>query len=448
MKRKIVWVSFTVLFYVGIISISANAGVIQKTLIPFDWDISVVTSMGSAVSNNCIQVDQNGLGHFIFVDASWHLKYAYETGESIQIETVDDTGDIGGNFSFVLDDQGYPHISYFFWEASDLRYAFKNASGWTIITVDDKDGSGDYSSIDLDSNGNPHISYDSFYDGLMYAHYDGTTWSITNVDNEESLYLGAHNSLALDSMDYPHIAYYGGHNLFALKYAYKDATGWNTQTIDTDGKVTSMTIAVDSSNLSHICYHDWEHNQFQYAYQSGDKAVWNVETVEGNGWIGTALDLSADDSPHFSCFHIFENNVGYAHREMPGSEWIFETIEYVGEDYGVPSIAMDDSNLTHISYVNGIPPNLKHARQVIPASPTPVPCIHNGDVDDNGTITTQDALMAFQIYLEILPDATEQQRCSADCNGNEQISPIDALCIYLNYMSGACQCIDPLNPEK
>ncbi|MBN1551124.1 right-handed parallel beta-helix repeat-containing protein [bacterium] len=72
------------------------------------------------------------------------------------------------------------------------------------------------------------------------------------------------------------------------------------------------------------------------------------------------------------------------------------------------------------------------------------PCINDGDVDNNGQLTPQDAQMAFQIYLNIIANPTEEELCSADCNGNDTVSPADALCIYRHYLDGSCDCVDQI----
>ena len=84
-----------------------------------------------------------------------------------------------------------------------------------------------------------------------------------------------------------------------------------------------------------------------------------------------------------------------------------------------------------------------------PPTMTPtMPCVNTGDVDNNDSITPEDALKAFQIYLAIIPDPSEGEYCRADCNGTSTVTPEDALCIFLHYLSGECQCADPLLSMK
>ena len=88
----------------------------------------------------------------------------------------------------------------------------------------------------------------------------------------------------------------------------------------------------------------------------------------------------------------------------------------------------------------------------VPPTDTPVPtetptatpsCYNDGDVDNNGQLTAQDAQKAFQIYLQTIA-FDDEMYCSGDCNGSGIVTPGDALCIFEHYLSGACDCMDPV----
>ena len=133
-------------------------------------------------------------------------------------------------------------------------------------------------------------------------------------------------------------------------------------------------------------------------------------------------DLLPDTPPNadLSMFMLQDN--------LPGNPMYTDPAHTAGDfelQYGSPALnsASDGSN---IGAWQGSPP-----------------CIHTGDVNNDGVLTPDDANLAFQIYLtEYAP--TYDERCAADCNGDGIISPGDALCIWKNYLSGDCQCVDPL----
>jgi len=70
------------------------------------------------------------------------------------------------------------------------------------------------------------------------------------------------------------------------------------------------------------------------------------------------------------------------------------------------------------------------------ATSSPTPPFAIGDVNGDGFITPGDALMAFQIYMEILLDPV----CfvCADYDGNGRVTPGDALCIFRLYLDSPC----------
>ena len=72
------------------------------------------------------------------------------------------------------------------------------------------------------------------------------------------------------------------------------------------------------------------------------------------------------------------------------------------------------------------------------------PCVHDGDVDASQDLTPADALLSFQIYMGIYYNPSVGEVCSADCNGDLTVTPADALCIFMHYLSGSCDCTDPL----
>jgi hypothetical protein len=80
-------------------------------------------------------------------------------------------------------------------------------------------------------------------------------------------------------------------------------------------------------------------------------------------------------------------------------------------------------------------------------------CPHDGDVDENESITPQDALYAFGFYLGMLPPCDDdgvgvpEEDCLTECQQDHAdvcspvdpgsgITPVDALCIFTAYMNG------------
>ncbi len=68
------------------------------------------------------------------------------------------------------------------------------------------------------------------------------------------------------------------------------------------------------------------------------------------------------------------------------------------------------------------------------------PCIHDGDVNQDGEFTAADAQMAFLIAIGTVSPTAEEE-CAADCNGNEAITAGDAQQIFFVIL-GIGSCVD------
>ncbi len=80
-------------------------------------------------------------------------------------------------------------------------------------------------------------------------------------------------------------------------------------------------------------------------------------------------------------------------------------------------------------------------------SPTPVPtgtptpvCIHHGDVNLDGELTSEDAQIAFYIAMGST-QPSEEERCAADCNGDGEVTAGDAQLIFMAVL-GMADCVD------
>ena len=171
-----------------------------------------------------------------------------------------------------------------------------------------------------------------------------------------------------------------------------------------------------------------------------DMAVTGMELVGGLQTYRIEGDESSSDSAILNNYAPDCRNTAYELLENFGADGSIEinSVTRTLDDYFLPPEATPSPTQTPTM----IPVTPTHTPVNTPTMP---PCLNNGDVDNSGALTPQDALMAFQIYLGIITDPTYQQYCSADCNGNGNVTPEDALCIFQNYVSGSCQCDDPVD---
>jgi hypothetical protein len=264
--------------------------------------ITVVDETGDVGKYASIAIDSNNNPHISYYDSTnRRLLYAYKTASGwVKGIQVDNIGDVGKDTSLALDSNNAAHITYFDESNDRLKYAYyAPASGtWNHEIVDEGGSVGLYSSLKLDTFGIPHVSYYDFTPNypsqLKYAVRTGMNqWAVTVVDGHAAgmrqpesdaafapdapdvvaaaetvlpTGVGAYSSLALDSLNLPHISYYDATNE-DLKYALGNGSGWELHTVYSSGNTGLYTqIGVNSSNLPAIGFQDVTSRAVKYAH--------------------------------------------------------------------------------------------------------------------------------------------------------------------------------------
>jgi len=264
-----------------------------------------------------LTVGRDGRSHInYYVDWPFDdLMYVYQDASGWHIETIESEMVVDGFVPLVLDQDGYPHVSYkvideFY--AAHLKYAYRNVTGWTFEQVDVPGYFIGGHSLTLDGNGDPHISY-SDSASLRYTYKDDSGWHGETVDSECWV---SFVSLALDGNGYPHVGYgciTTPEQLVYWKYAYKDAAGWHIETVPTEAiTVRSGSFALDGNDYPHIIYLDGVYYDLMYGYK--DASGWHFQTMDSNparnGSL-SALILDEDGYPHIS--YNSDDGLVYAH---------------------------------------------------------------------------------------------------------------------------------------
>ncbi len=323
------------------------------------WQIEAVGDVGTYTS---LVIDEKGAPHISYQNMTGGLMYAYRDTNGWITQTVHlRTKYLPRPTALALDSDGTPHIGYI--ASSKLRYANLETSDWSSHTVDTLESSNDGLSIALDDVGYAHISYDhEGDDDLRYAYENASGWHTSTVDSKGQV--GGYPSLALEEiMGYARVSYYDDTNT-NLKYAYEDASGWQTQTLDSRGDVGKYTsLDLDGAGYAHIAYYDASNEQLKYAYE--DNSGWYTQTVTpySRGYVGlyTSLALDEQEDAHISYYDWSQGNLKYACRDASG--WYSQVVDNHGDVGLYTSLALDGEGYPHISYYDATQQNLKYAYQ-------------------------------------------------------------------------------------
>ena len=276
----------------------------------FNWHLVCIdTVRGSGAYGTDIEVDGSGYPHIIYKEIyDLGLMYVYWDGSQWIYEAVQESLGVkikgtSGSISLELDGLGYPHIG----NTGGPAYIWKDDAGWhREAGIDPGTHDIDWVSLRLDSKGCPHMAYnDKYYDGVYdnyavkYCYKDEVGWHVQLIASYSNTTAngGYGVSLALDSLDLPHIVYSWGDSFvnghISVGYAYKDTSGaWHKEYFDYPGNVWAHypNVDIDDSGRVVVVYGFGSADidlRWGYRDASGWHCEW-VDTVTG-GEVGMTL---------------------------------------------------------------------------------------------------------------------------------------------------------------
>ena len=180
-------------------------------------------------------------------------------------------------------------------------------------------------------------------------------WLADHPDAPLSFRNMSQHSLRLSPISpyYPQIAYGGDH----LYYAYQDAGGWHTQTVDNAWSVGSgAALALDASGKAHISYYDASNKNLKYA--TNKSGAWVSQTVVSPGDVGVYSDIAIDSwgDPAIVFFNTTTSELHYIYYDSDYGSWGNDEVVAPASDVGHPgwfSFVLDNSGTfsrPHVSY--------------------------------------------------------------------------------------------------
>jgi hypothetical protein len=286
------------------------------------WSIELVDAAGGPYTS--IVLDANDQPYIAYSqDSQADVRLAWKTAGAWTSEIVDGDGGANvGGASLGIDAVGGLHVAYTSiggFNDVDLMYAYKTGGTWTRETADSTvTDDGQSAVLDVDAAGNPHIVHETFFgiaDGeLRYAWKSGGVWTREFAAGLNRF--GRNCSFALDSQGAPHVTYYltippASDN--SLRYATRTGGTWSRETADASGNVGQYSsIALDSMDQPHVAYRDNEETELRYAIRA--VGAWNIQEADDAGDVGRypALALDSTDRPRVIYYDLTNGDLKYA----------------------------------------------------------------------------------------------------------------------------------------
>jgi hypothetical protein len=325
------------------------------------WTIETIDNDGNQKGHNSLVLDNDGYPHISYHDRTNNdLKYARWNGTDWVIEIVDSLGEVGYDNNLALDGDGHPHISYMDSLNRIIYYAHKDGSQWLTETVDN----GSQASLDLDNEGNPQISYIHWEERLLkHARWDGVDWDIAIVQDDVWVW-GL--DMALDDQARPHIIYRTVEEIWydlylSLYYARWDGQEWQCESLggtiapnDGGDASFSISLALDSQGYPHFAHFNLTNWAGWLLYYYKTDNGWYAQDFENDSTKGEApsLVIGSDDNPHIA---FADNYWNYGSRELKyiwltGGRWKLEHVANTGELNRSVSLALNIIDNPLISY--------------------------------------------------------------------------------------------------
>jgi hypothetical protein len=215
--------------------------------------------------------------------------------------------------------------------------------GWVVETITDKDN-GKGCSLVVDALGDPHVAYidqSGREDNVMYATKKNDVWSYDVVAINKTV--TGPTAITADGNNFPYVLYPAG----SLNYAYKDISGWHTETA-ANANPTHLSFApwpFGYAAFSYSCSVGTTGSYLGYGAKSG--GTWATEKVTPNYDMGSGantLIVDAGKVPHVIFNDLMSKKAVRATRGA--SAWEFEDI---GDGTDCCAYLTPDGKI-HVSY--------------------------------------------------------------------------------------------------
>lgn len=246
------------------------------------------------------------------------LSCAFSEGSGWRHVTVDPAPWTGSRTSLIIDDQNRSHVAYY-QPGGDTKYAWWNGISWNISVLRDRVvGTTHDLSMDLDSHNRPHVALLSMMPGsnergLWLYRLNGTKWEKEVIDPSHSRQI---YTIDLNETDTPYVATVNPSRKVPI-LMYKDGVSWRTRYVDLGAEAGFGWFVLDSDGDPHLAYTDRNPLDYDLRYAHTEDGTWKNETVDSEGRVGYLPSIATDQNniPHISYIDLTDKKIMYATKK-------------------------------------------------------------------------------------------------------------------------------------
>ena len=308
-------------------------------------------------------VDSNGHVHVVHINGgNYQIRHSVYDGTSWNSATIMNCGHTYcWDVDMVIDDNDEIHAAYTTYNSNyeSLVYLHYDGTSWSDTEVSPSANFGPIG-IAVDSNNNPHISHaisgEHCGDGLRLASYTGSAWTYRSVDIGSNR--GCDSDIVINENDNIYISYQVREQS-KLKVATNKSGSWDLYTADSGVSLSSLypgymtSMVMDGQGQLHIAHFDDKNDDLRYS-TGITNGQWTTSIVEQTGHTGREPSIAVDiaDNPHI-VYHSWSGfNLKYAIINPATSGWSISTISNADVGNG-DSLFIDQNGVMHVSFYDG-----------------------------------------------------------------------------------------------
>jgi hypothetical protein len=308
--------------------------------------------------------------------------------------TADYTDEAGNWNSIAVDSNGDVHVVHINGGNYQIRHSVYDGSNWNSVKINDC-GHTYCWDVDMviDDNDDLHVAYTTYntnYETLVYMHYDGTSWSDTEVSVSANF---GPVGIAVDSKNHPHISHAvsGQHCGDGLRLASYTGSAWTYRSVDIgSNRGCDSDIVIDGNDDIYISYQVRDQSKLKVA--TNKSGSWDLYTADSGastsslypGYM-TSMVMDGQGQLHIAHFDDKNDDLRYS-TGITNGQWTTTIVESGGHTGREPSIAVDIADNPHIVYYSWSSFHLKYATLNPATSNWVVSTLSTADVGDGDSL--------------------------------------------------------------